>query len=254
MDYIVFDMEFNQDFASSREVYKRRYQYPFEIIQIGAVKLDSSFKTVGNFNRYISPTMYSNISPIITDLTGINIEKLIGEDTFPEVLKAFIDFIGDTKAVFCVWGMSDMRELFRNVKYHELSDTQVPKDFINIQPYASRYLGTSSKNLLRLKHVVEALNIPISYEFHNAFYDSYYTSEIFKKIYSPIIQPKIYDPTYVKSRDKPVRLRRTIDFEQLIAQFSKMYNRDMIPEEVEIIKLAYLMGKTHQFMKPQKES
>ena len=244
-------MEFNQDFASSTEVYKRRYQYPFEIIQIGVVKLDSHFKTVATFNRYISPTIYSNISPIITDLTGINIEQLIGEDPFPEVLKAFIDFIGETKVVFCIWGMSDMRELFRNVYYHELSDTQIPKDFINIQPYASKYLGTSSKNLLRLKHVVEALNIPIPYEFHNAFYDAYYTSEIFKKIYSPIIHAKIYDPSYVKSREKSVSIKRTIDFELLVAQFSKMYKREMNPEEVEIVKLAYLMGKTHQFTKPQ---
>lgn len=251
MYYIVFDMEFNQDFASSIEVYNRRYYYPFEIIQIGAIKLDSDFKTVANFNRYISPTMYSKISPIITDLTGITTKQLIGEDPFPEVLKAFIDFIGSTKAIFCVWGMADMRELFRNVNYHEMSDTQLPKDFINIQPYASKYIGAPSKNLMRLKHAVEALNIPIPYGFHNAFYDAYYTSEVFKKIYSPIIHPKIYDPSYVKSREKPVNIKRTIDFEQLITQFSKMYKRDMLPEEVEIIKLAYLMGKTHQFMKPQ---
>lgn len=86
--------------------------------------------------------------------------------------------------------MSDMRELFRNVNYHKLNSTEIPKGFINIQPYASNYLGLSSKNLIRLQHAIEALNIPIPYEFHNAFNDAYYTAEIFKKIYSPIIHPK----------------------------------------------------------------
>lgn len=78
--------------------------------------------------------------------------------------------------------------------------------------------------------------------------------ECHPKIYSPIIHPKIYDPSYVKPRQQPVHIKRIIDFEQLVAQFAKMYNRDMSPEEVEIIKLAYLMGKTHQFLKPEKES
>lgn len=36
---------------------------------------------------------------------------------------------------------------------------------------------------------------------------------------------------YVESRERPVRIKRTIDFEQLVSQFSKMYKRDISPEE-----------------------
>lgn len=36
---------------------------------------------------------------------------------------------------------------------------------------------------------------------------------------------------YVESRERPVRIKRTIDFEQLVSQFSKMYKRDMSTEE-----------------------
>lgn len=87
MDYIVFDMEFNQDFASSIEVYRRRHEYPPEIIQIGAIKINSDLNTVETFDRYISPTMYSNISPIITELTGITTEQLIGEESISRSFK-----------------------------------------------------------------------------------------------------------------------------------------------------------------------
>lgn len=68
MQYIVYDLEFNQDFSSYNGALENRSQYPSEIIQIGAVKLDSDFRNKGNFNRYVKPTIYSNISPFITEL------------------------------------------------------------------------------------------------------------------------------------------------------------------------------------------
>ena len=75
--------------------------------------------------------------------------------------------------------------------------------FINLQPYVSKHLGISQKKLLSLQNAIEVLNIPITYNFHNALYDAYYTAEIFKKIYTSSIQPKIYDPSYIKI--KPAR-------------------------------------------------
>lgn len=52
MHYIVFDLEFNQDIPSLREPEPNRTRYPFEIIQIGAVKLDASFQTISTFNKF----------------------------------------------------------------------------------------------------------------------------------------------------------------------------------------------------------
>ncbi|NLJ57295.1 MAG: DNA polymerase III, partial [Tissierellia bacterium] len=66
--YIVFDLEFNQDFTETESVEKIKGMYPFEIIQIGAVKLDSDFNIVKTFSRYIKPAIYNKISPIIEEL------------------------------------------------------------------------------------------------------------------------------------------------------------------------------------------
>ena len=246
MHYIVFDLEFNQDFSSLQNVIRNRSQYPFEIIQIGAVKLDINFNTVGTFNRYVKPTIYSKISSFITELTGITTKQLLNEEPFPEIYKAFIQFIDDD-TIFCIWGMSDIKELFRNVEYHKLDSKLLPRWYINLQPNVSKLLNVPPKNLVRLQSAVEAFNIPITHEFHNALFDAYYTAEVFKKISNSNIKSKFYDPSYIKIR--PRLQKKVIDIDKLIQQFEKMYNRAMTQEEKDIIKLAYQMGKTHQFLK-----
>ena len=246
MYYIIFDLEFNQDFLSLQNFDRQNAPYPFEIIQIGAVKLDINFSTIATFDRYVKPSFYREINPFITELTGITTNQLLQEEPFPEVYKAYTEFIGGTDSVFCIWGMSDIKELFRNAAYHQLSNECLPRMFINLQPHVSIHLGLPSKKLLRLQDAVAALTLPISYPFHNAFHDAFYTSEIFKKIYHPSIYPVHYDPLY-----KPIRQRqrkKQIDFDNLIQQFEKMYNRQMNQEEQDMIKLAYKMGKTNQFL------
>ena len=231
MYYIVFDMEFNQG----------------EIIQIGAYRLDEDFNILATFNRYIKPSIYEDIEPRITEMTQITTEQLQNEATFPQVYKDFISFTIDTDSVFCTWGMTDMKVLFRNAKHFHMDTNQLPKHFINIQPYVSEHLNQSRKKLLGLEKAIISLDIPVSNVFHNALHDAYYTAMIFKKIYTPSMSPNKYDPNYTIVR--PRQKKRVIDFEGLIKQFEKMYERKMSNEETHMIKLAYKMGYTHQFIK-----
>lgn len=78
-------------------------------------------------------------------MTGITTEQLQKEKTFPEVYECFVEFIGDSDSVFCVWGMSDIKELFKNVEYHSLDTESLPKRYINLQPYVSKYFGLPAK-------------------------------------------------------------------------------------------------------------
>lgn len=247
MHYIVFDLEFNQDVSSLQNFHFQNTRYPFEIIQIGAIKLDAQFNQIDTFNRYVKPTFYGQVSPFITELTGINTNQLQSEETFPHVYKDYIHFIGGTDSVFCIWGLSDIKELFRNASYHELGHESLPRQYINIQPYAPIHLKLPHKKLMRLEDAVSMLHIPVTHPFHNAFHDAYYTTEVFKKIYHPSMYPIHYDPSYRPTR--PKKPKKQIDFEKLINQFAKMYQRNMSEEEQDMIKLAYKMGKTNQFLK-----
>lgn len=247
MSYIIFDMEFNQDILSLAENDNIGVKYPFEIIQIGAVKLNSNLNEVASFDRFVKPHIYNKISPFITELTGINTEQLLSEKPFPEVFKEFVEFINDSNAIMCIWGMSDIKELYKNAEYYKLNTEILPKMFINLQPYVSMHFSLSKRKLLRLQNAVELLNIPSSYKYHNALYDAYYTAEVFKKVYNMSIQPKIYDPSFVRVRQR--KRKRVIDIEKLLLQFEKMYDKDMSEEEKDMIILAYKMGKTNQFVK-----
>lgn len=245
--YIVFDLEFNQDFSDDSVKNKIGNMFPFEIIQIGAVKLDSDLNIVDSFIRNIKPDIYKKINPIIEELTGIKTEMLINEKSFLEVYNEFIDFIGDKDSIFCIWGMSDIRELYKSADYYKQNLNLLPKMFINVQPYASLYFHMPKKIQLRLQSVVEMLKIPVKSEFHNALNDAIYTTEIFKKIYNESIKPIIYNHNYIKPRVRQVK--RVIDTEALINQFEKMYGRILTEDEKSMILLAYKMGKTNQFLK-----
>lgn len=267
MQYIIFDLEFNQDFSSLNDSVLNEYanisykkserlskdfviqnRYPFEIIQIGAIKLDDRFQGIASFNRFIKPTIYSKVSTFITELTGITTEQLMIEEEFPVVYNDFLDFIGDSDSILCIWGMSDVKELFKNAEYHQLSRKPIPRRYINIQPFVSKHFHLPNNTLIRLQHAVEFLNINQTYNFHNALNDAYYTAEVFKKIYHQSMEPQIYNPTYVAPRP-PKKPKKEIDYESLIQQFEKMQAREMTEEEQDIIKLAYKMGKTNQFVK-----
>jgi len=271
MYYIVLDMEFNQNevfqedspvpnpFESGSEstgnpgaetmnVGKRKL--PTEIIQIGAYKLDEELNILSSFDRLIKPSIYESVDPRITEMTGITTEQLREEAPFPEVFEDFLAFINDKEAIFCTWGMSDMNVLFQNVRNFGLDAHRLPKQYINLQPYVSVYLKLPKKQLLRLQYAIEALELPIKDAFHNALADAYYTALILKKIYTPFLLPQTYNPS--KTTDKSRKKKQVIEFNRLIAQFEKMYQRDMNDEEIRMITLAYQMGRTRQFIREDK--
>lgn len=243
MNYIVFDLEFNQAWDSREPNLK----CPFEIIQIGALKTDSNFQVISSFDKFVKPEIYMELHPFVKKLSGIENEDLASEKPFKEIYKAFSALI-DNESILCVWGTADIKELIRNVQYHKLDISIIPKKYINIQRYASQYLHCNKGSKVGLRNAVEMMNIPITRRFHNAFADAYYTVEVFKRIYNEHIQIALYQLDKEKTTKRKNK-KTTLDADKLIKQFEKMYNRQMTDEERSIIKLAYLMGKTNQFQR-----
>ena len=61
MKYIVLDLEWNQC-PGGKE--KENKELPFEIIEIGACKLDEDFNIIDDFQRFISPVVYRSLHKI----------------------------------------------------------------------------------------------------------------------------------------------------------------------------------------------
>ncbi len=245
MHYIVLDLEFNQEPSSLTISADKASFCPFEIIQIGAIKLDTDWNALATFNRYIKPAIYLKVNDFVSELTGITTQKLMHEKEFPPTLNDFIQFMGDD-IVLCTWGMMDMKELYRNALFHRFDLRQLPDKVINLQPYISNRLKQPAKKLMNLRAAVEALSIPVTYPFHNALYDAYYTAQLLKKLSRTELLPEQYHPNFRKERSaKP---KQIVDYEKLLQQFTKMYHRELTKEEQDMITLSYKMGRTHQFV------
>jgi len=130
MNYIIFDLEWNQCPSSSAE---REEKLPFEIVEIGAVKLNDNRDMVGEFSELIKPQIYHEMHFITSRLVHLQMEELKKGKPFPEVMKKFLDWCGDD-CVFCTWGALDLLELQRNMAFYNmppLSDR--PLKFYDIQ-------------------------------------------------------------------------------------------------------------------------
>ena len=122
-NYIVFDLEWNQS-ANGKE--RSIPHFPFEIIEIGAVKLNEAFQMVGEFHRLIRPQVYTQMHHAISEVTHMDMKELRNSgELFPDAAADFLSWCGGD-AVFCTWGNMDLLELQRNMDYYHM-DNPFPK-------------------------------------------------------------------------------------------------------------------------------
>lgn len=253
MEYIIFDLEFNQGFDKKLNKTVSNEKCPFEIIQIGAIKLDSNLNMIDTFNEYVKPQIYKDIHPFIQKMTSITKNDVEYAKSFPQVFKEFKNFISSKKIVFGVWGTGDLKELYRNINYYNLPSKSLPKSYINIQDYASKYFKNPSGKSIGLQNAISILGLNQDKSYHDALNDAYYTSQVFIKINNPSIVPDSYVYTSVSPNKSTRKSKQEVDYEKLFNEFEKMLNRSITREEKKIIDLAYKMGKSNQFIKQSKD-
>ncbi len=184
MNYIVFDLEWNQcPFGKGRE----NPRLPFEIIEIGAVKLDEQRNVLGEFHRLIHPMVYKRIHFRTKEILGMSMKMLESGDFFYDAIKAFLDWCGEDYR-FCSWGSMDLTELQRNMKYYGLLELiKGPIRYYDIQKVFS-LAYEDGKSRRSLEYGIDYLNIEKTRDFHHALTDAYYTADIMKHIDEDILR------------------------------------------------------------------
>lgn len=178
MNYIVLDLEWNQ--SPEGKQFKDE-NLPFEIIEIGAVKLDSDMNIIGRFSQVIRPKVYKQIHYKTKEVINLDIEDLINGKDFVEVISSFFAWCGNNY-MFATWGAMDLTEFQRNINYYNIENTFVyPLKYYDIQKLFSLYYLNSNVRKT-LEYSVEYLNIDKNEEFHTAVSDAHYTAQIMKKI------------------------------------------------------------------------
>ncbi|MBS7262343.1 MAG: exonuclease domain-containing protein [Eubacteriales bacterium] len=138
MDYIVFDMEWNQPFSREQTV-RTPVLLVGEVIQIGAVKLDEGFHELDTFKINVRPVHYTRMQWSVRKLTGIDNKALRAGVSFPEAYEAFARWCGDDP-VFLTWGYDDVPMLQSNARLHGL-DPSLTGKWYNLQTIFDRQIA-----------------------------------------------------------------------------------------------------------------
>lgn len=205
--YTVVDFEFNQAFDFGEGSPETDPACRFEIIQIGAVRLDEDFNETDRFSVFIKPEIYTRLHPYVARMTGISAAELEKADGFKKAYAAFRAFAGDSR-IYCVWGNSDIRVLYRNLCYHGMIEGDIVAEYIDVQQIMARYLKYGRGRSIGLKNAADMLGIEEKLPFHNALCDAVYTAEIFKRIHGAGNGIRIFNSKHIPKRERKKEARK----------------------------------------------
>lgn len=197
MNYIIFDLEWNQSYNRDYE----NERIPFEIIEIGAIKLDSKFNIIDSYSSLIKPRLYKKLHPHIKPLLNFDEKDFLASRPFDMVCREFLKWCGDD-FIFGTWGPMDLYYLQNNMEYYHMNPYTEPVRYYNIQQIYSDI--TNTKATAKLEFAVNELNIDIdpSKPFHSAECDAYYTALILKKLKPKDISDRYSYDVYNCPKDK----------------------------------------------------
>ncbi|MDY3017791.1 3'-5' exonuclease [Blautia sp.] len=192
MNYIVFDLEWNQCPAGKNG---SDPDLPFEIIEIGGIKLNEKREKISEFHRLVKPQVYNWIHDSIHNVIHVDYKELMNGELFPQAVQEFLDWCGKD-FVFCTWGMQDLMELQRNMRYYSLLDLLPgPVIYYDIQKLFS-WFHENIKLRRSLEYAIDCLDIEKEKDFHRALEDAEYTARVFAKMDMAEILPYYSIDTY----------------------------------------------------------
>lgn len=188
MNYVIFDLEYNQqDKENNRLARTMRTRKPsylnFEILQIGAIKVDDNLKYVSNFKMYVKPKFLPKIKPHVLDILNTSEEYIrINGLYFNKVFEGFKNFIGQDNCTLVTWsGGNDIGVLKSNLgawrikfdidryKHIDLQQVVIKKDCLKLQP---------SLEKTAIAYGIDFNNSKL----HDAYVDATVTKQLLQKI------------------------------------------------------------------------
>ena len=174
MDYIVMDLEWNQNPYGKNNHHP---DIPFEIIEIGAVRVTEDREIRDSYQQVIRPRVYKRLHYKIQEITHFTEEELSYGKDFKRAIVEFLEWCGDDY-MFCTWGSMDLTELQKNMRHYKLERIlEFPLFYVDLQKmFSLRYDDGHMKRTLT--SAVEYLEIPEENAFHRALSDAYYTAKV----------------------------------------------------------------------------
>lgn len=199
MDIIVLDLEWNQDSADKR--YRNTGKPIFEIIEIGAVKINQNYDITDRFSRLIKPQIYKTMHEVTANLIHMEIEDLNEGTSFNKAVEDFLSWCGE-EIIFATWGVLDLLELQRNMKYYEMTPLSTgPIKYYDVQKLFSIEI-LKDKSRKTLEYAIDYFKLNKDEPFHRALSDAYYTALVLKKIVNEELLKYVSYDTYCLPQTK----------------------------------------------------
>lgn len=202
MDYIVLDLEWNQGNGGEAEV----KELPFEIIDIGAIKLNHERQMTDEFNQLVRPSVYDRMHHITSKIIHLHMRDLRKGNPFTQVMGEFLAWCGEDYT-FCTWGPADLTEMQRNLRYYQMPPVcDRPMRYLDVQKLFS--IAYEDKKTRRsLEYAIDFLQISKDIPFHRAFSDAYYTAKILARLDEAVLAYYSFDTfTLPKTRTDEIHV------------------------------------------------
>lgn len=178
MNYIILDLEWNQ---SARGKNFENQALPFEIIQIGAVKLSKTGEILDTFNCVVRPRVYKKLHSAVKEVVALTDQELKNGETFQEAFQRLMKFCGDDY-IFCTWGSQDLWQLQQNMSFYRIENAfpRVMK-YYDVQKLFS-IVFEDGKLRRTVEHAVDVFAMEKELLFHSAVNDARYVAQIFQRL------------------------------------------------------------------------
>lgn len=178
MNYIIFDLEWNQPSAPTDKSAALRHG---EIVQIGFFVLDETLNTLAKDEITVKPVVYPTMNQYVSILTGITQEQAESGLPFPAALEKMAEYFNGETVLF-TWGDDDLPILKENMAYHGIT-LPLPPHY-NLQRIFCAQTQTPAVQI-GLKTAAEHFGINTNVQTHDALNDSYITLLIARQLRLP---------------------------------------------------------------------
>ncbi len=174
---VFFDVEMN---CSDH----KRNNEEWEIISLGAIRCNSSFKVMRNevFYSFIKPKINTVLSDKCKTITEIVQEDIDEASDFNTVLYNFVNWVGDIdKTIFVSWGQEDIKAIIRDCKKNLVNIdicNRIKSKYLDYQNEFSRFM--CSKDRISLINALGIYNLDFEGKQHNAADDALNLARIYE--------------------------------------------------------------------------
>ncbi len=179
MHHIIFDLE-----ATCWDQHDRQDN---ETIEIGAVMVDDAGRTLSEFQTFVKPIRYPQLSAFCTKLTSIQQADVDDAPYFYEAQRQFRAWIGEGAYVLCSWGFYDRRQLEQDCALHNLAaDWVTPHVSLKHQHAELRKV----RRALGMDRAMEFEGLSLEGTHHRGIDDARNIAKIFVKYRGQWVLPK----------------------------------------------------------------